>query len=236
MKILALDTACAACSAAVLDAGAIRAERFEPMERGQTEALMPMVAAVMAEAGLAFAALDLVAVTVGPGSFTGLRTGLAAARGIALGSGARLAGVTTLEAVAHAALGPLPEGAPAPGRIVVALSTGRAELYVQSFDRGGTALDPPSAALPADVLAGLGGGPLLLAGDGAQRLIEAAAGSLAGAEIARGPGLPHAAWVARIADARWGTNAGALPDAQPRPLYLYPPRATRASTGRSVAQ
>ena len=102
MIVLAIDTACSACSAALARDGVVVAARSEAMARGHAEALMPMVQAVMAEARIAWADLELVAVTNGPGSFTGLRTGLAAARGIALAQGIPVAGVTTLEAVAAA--------------------------------------------------------------------------------------------------------------------------------------
>src|SRR5262245_38003735 len=84
MLILALDTALGACAAAVLDTRANKmiAMESQAMKRGHAEALMPLVARVMKESGLPFAALDRVAVTTGPGSFTGLRVGLSAARGI----------------------------------------------------------------------------------------------------------------------------------------------------------
>ncbi|MCH7931874.1 MAG: tRNA (adenosine(37)-N6)-threonylcarbamoyltransferase complex dimerization subunit type 1 TsaB, partial [Proteobacteria bacterium] len=94
MNVLALDTATAACSVALWSDGTVLAQRFATMARGHAEALMPMVEAVMAEAGLAFADLDLVATTVGPGTFTGLRVGLAAARGLALAGGLPIVGVT----------------------------------------------------------------------------------------------------------------------------------------------
>ena len=100
MRLLALDTATSACSAALWQDGTVLARHLQPMARGQSEALLPMVAAVMAEAGLAFADLDLLAVTVGPGTFTGIRIGLAAARGLALATGLPLAGIATTEAVA----------------------------------------------------------------------------------------------------------------------------------------
>jgi tRNA threonylcarbamoyladenosine biosynthesis protein TsaB len=89
MRVLAIDTALEACSAAVLDTeqGGISARESLPMVRGHAEALLPLIARVMDSAGLEFAALDRIAVTTGPGSFTGLRVGIAAARGIALAAG-----------------------------------------------------------------------------------------------------------------------------------------------------
>src|SRR5260370_17421200 len=98
MLILAIETALDACAAAVLDTDAskIVAQESQPMKRGHAEALMPLIARVMNASGVAFAALDRIAVTTGPGSFTGLRVGLSAARGIALAAGKPVVGLTTL--------------------------------------------------------------------------------------------------------------------------------------------
>ena len=107
MNILALDTSMGACSAAVLavDGAARRLIlRDVPMARGHAEALMPMVAEVMQESGLAFAELDLIAATLGPGSFTGVRIAIAAARGLALVTRAKLFGTDSLSVVARSAL------------------------------------------------------------------------------------------------------------------------------------
>ena len=80
MTLLAFDTASTACSAAVLDGARILAQKFQAMERGQAEALVPMIGDVLTRAGLAVENLDIIAVTTGPGAFTGVRIGLAAAR------------------------------------------------------------------------------------------------------------------------------------------------------------
>ena len=89
MRLLAIDTALEACSAAVLDTagGGIVAQESQAMTRGHAEALMPLIQRVMKAARLDFSELDRIAVTVGPGSFTGLRVGIAAARGIGLAAG-----------------------------------------------------------------------------------------------------------------------------------------------------
>src|ERR1700741_5243112 len=102
MRVLAIDTALEACSAAVLDTGrgGIVASESIPMVRGHAEALMPLVARVMQKAKLDFPELARIAVTVGPGSFTGLRVGVAAARGIAVAAGKPAVGLTTLAAYA----------------------------------------------------------------------------------------------------------------------------------------
>src|SRR5258708_29587221 len=104
MLILAIDTALDACAAGVLDteAGRLIAQESLSMKRGHAEALMPLIARVVKQAGIGFAALDRVAVTTGPGSFTGLRVGLSAARGIGLAAGKPVVGLTTLTAYAAA--------------------------------------------------------------------------------------------------------------------------------------
>src|ERR1700746_987571 len=106
MLVLAIDCALDACSAAVLDSqlGAIVASQSRIMARGHAEALMRLIARVMEEAGPAFTRLDRIAVTVGPGSFTGLRVGISAARGIALAAGKQAVGLSTLAGLAAAPL------------------------------------------------------------------------------------------------------------------------------------
>jgi len=102
MLILAIDTALDACAAGVLDTGAgkLIAQESQAMKRGHAEALMPLIARVIKESGIAFSSLDRIAVTTGPGSFTGLRVGLSAARGIALAANKPVVGLTTLTAYA----------------------------------------------------------------------------------------------------------------------------------------
>src|ERR1700692_4915215 len=104
MKVLAVDTALGACSAAVLDGQSVLAHRLERMERGHAERLAPMVREVMEEAGTGFAALDRLGVTTGPGTFTGQRVGIAFMRGLRLALQRPLAGITTLESMLAAAV------------------------------------------------------------------------------------------------------------------------------------
>jgi tRNA threonylcarbamoyladenosine biosynthesis protein TsaB len=99
LKTLALDTALNACAVAVAADGVVLAERCEVMNRGQAERLAPMVAEAMAAADMPFAALDRIIVTTGPGSFTGVRIGLAFARSLAVALGRPCLGVSTLEAL-----------------------------------------------------------------------------------------------------------------------------------------
>src|SRR6266404_8592747 len=107
MLILAIDTALDACAAAVLDteSGRLIAQESESMKRGHAEALMPMIARVIKASGIGFSGLDRIAVTTGPGSFTGLRVGLSAARGIALAASKPVVGLTTLSAYAAPIVG-----------------------------------------------------------------------------------------------------------------------------------
>ncbi len=100
MKILAFDTSMAACSAAVSEDGRILARRHEAMAMGQAERLAPMIAEAMTEAGIAFAELDRIAVTTGPGTFTGVRIGLAMARGFGVSLGIPVTGINSLAAIA----------------------------------------------------------------------------------------------------------------------------------------
>ena len=102
MRVLAIDTALEACSAAMLDTAHADVAAYEslPMARGHAEALIPLIARVMHRAGLTFAELDRIAVTTGPGSFTGLRVGISAARGIGLAAAKPVVGLSTLAAYA----------------------------------------------------------------------------------------------------------------------------------------
>src|SRR5690242_4919107 len=100
--LLVFDTSMAACSAAVYDVAhaRVRASRFARIERGHADILAPMIKEVMDEAGVGFPALDRIGVTLGPGTFTGVRTGIAMARGLALALDRPIAGIDTLSAIA----------------------------------------------------------------------------------------------------------------------------------------
>ncbi|MGE5514220.1 MAG: tRNA (adenosine(37)-N6)-threonylcarbamoyltransferase complex dimerization subunit type 1 TsaB [Bacteroidota bacterium] len=218
MKILALDSATSACSAALWQDGRILAHRFAEMARGQSEVLVPMVAETMAEAGADFAGLDLLAVTVGPGAFTGIRIGLSTARALALAAGKPLAGIATAEAVAAA----VPEAERAGRVVLVVLDSRREELWVQAFSAALEPLGEVAAMTPAQVGA-LALGPVVLAGD-ARELV---APLLPDAVLASSPGAPDAAQVAALAARRWADGT-ALP---PEPLYLRPPDVTLPPNG-----
>lgn len=226
MRILALDAAAAAISAALLEDGRILAHRFEAMERGHAERLLPMVVAVMT--GVPWPCLDAVAVSVGPGSFTGIRVGLAAARGIGLALGIPVVGVTTFEAVARAAA-----PAPAPGRRLLAVvESKRREIYVQLLDQRQRPLAEPKALTPEDIARYVGPGPIDVAGDGAARVAAALASAGLDASLASVPATPDAA---RVAEAAFERLRAEGPPAHPaRPLYLRPPDVTVPGQGSTT--
>ncbi len=145
--------------------GAVRAAESRALRHGHAEALFPMIDRVMAKAGLTPSKLDAVAAATGPGGFTGIRVGLAAAHGIALAVGARLIGITSFAAVA-ARIASTEE--PACKMLLVALDSRRADFYVQLCARdGGSPLAAPEALLAdqlADYLARLAPGAELHSG------------------------------------------------------------------------
>jgi tRNA threonylcarbamoyladenosine biosynthesis protein TsaB len=216
VNVLAFDTAGNGCSAAVLRDGRLTAHRFERMARGQSERLFPMIAAALDEAGVAAAALDLVAVTVGPGAFTGLRIGIAAARGLALANGIPALGITSFAAIAAQ----VPPEARAGRTLVVALDSRRAEFYLQFFGADGAALGEGALVQPAELARRVPAGLLLLAGDAAPALAAVLGRKVA---LAPGPGIADAADVAHLAAAAWRPGQRPPP---PRPLYLRPPDTT----------
>jgi tRNA threonylcarbamoyladenosine biosynthesis protein TsaB len=217
MNILALDTSMGACSAAVLRAdGAERMlfARQEIMARGHAEALMPMVAEVMAEAALPFADLDLIAATTGPGSFTGVRIAIAAARGLALVTKAKLFGSDSLTVMANMAAEGL-GGEP----FAVAVDARRDMIYFGLYDSTAQKLEGPLLITPAEAANMLPAKLQVAVGSGAALLAEAA--SLRGVSVAaKLPELqPRAEALARIA----GESGETTPTL--RPLYLRPPDA-----------
>src|SRR5258707_7176654 len=150
MKVLAFDSSGMACSAAIRDGeGRLLAHRFQALARDHAERLMPMLRDVMAEAEVAFSGLDLIAVTTGPGSFTGIRVCLAAARGLALASALPLLGVTAFEAIMAA----VPPAERRGGALIVAIGSRRDHLLIQSFAADGAALSAPAALAPAALAA-----------------------------------------------------------------------------------
>jgi tRNA threonylcarbamoyladenosine biosynthesis protein TsaB len=215
MKLLAVDTALGACSAALFDGEAILAHRLIVMERGHAEALAPMVQAIMREANVKFAGLDRLAVTTGPGTFTGQRVGLAFMRGLRVALKRALIGITTLEAMAAAAMkeGNTPSAA-------VLHRAKRGEVYVGLYGRDEIRL-PPTLLSVAEAIAAIAeclGGAVVFAGTAAAEAANQYV-RLGGEAVVSNILYPDALWVARLA-----MKAAETSD-PPRPLYLRPPDA-----------
>ena len=215
MTLLGFDTATTACSAALWADGAVVAHRRSEAAGRHAETLVPMLHEVAAEGGTTLAAVTRFAVTVGPGSFTGIRIGLATARGLALAGKRPLIGLSTLEVLAA--------GVPATerdGPVLAALDAGRGRLYAQLFDRSLDPLTGPEAlaaeALPGFVAAA-NGAPLVVAGTG-QAVALAALAPVIEARAATGSPTPDARVLVRRAAAR--AEDGNEATAPVRPLYL----------------
>jgi tRNA threonylcarbamoyladenosine biosynthesis protein TsaB len=218
-SLLALDAAGAACSAAVWRDGAIAAQSFELMTRGQAERLVPMIQEVMDQAGLGYEALDAIAVTRGPGGFTGVRIGLATARALALACGKPLIGLSNFEAVAAA----VPDDEREYGTLAVLIGAKRREVYAQAFSRDLAPLTEAGLFAPEALDGALPGGPFVLAGDAAPQaapVLRAAGREL---RLASSPGHADAAFVAELAACRPLPGADASP---PQPIYLRAPDVT----------
>jgi len=216
MFILAIDTALSACSAAVLDAenDAVVAGDSLLMERGHAERLIPLVEQVMGDAGLEFEHLSRIAVTVGPGSFTGLRVGLSAARGFGLTANRPVVGVTTLSALAAPFLA-LDDAIP----VVAAIDAKHGHVYLQMFGVGGRTLIAPKVTSVREAARAVAIGPARLVGSGAGLLAAAWPNGEPPPVSVDDVPAPDVAWVARL-------GAAADPDAaEPKPLYLRPPDA-----------
>jgi tRNA threonylcarbamoyladenosine biosynthesis protein TsaB len=206
LRIFAMDCALARCSVAVLEGDHLVSERARDAERGHAVLLPVFAEQVLADSGLASGSFDLVAVTVGPGGFTGVRAGLAFAHGYALAAGLPLVGVTVSEAFAEAV------GRLNGRRLWTAIDSHRGRVFL---DRDGIIAAVSLDDLPAPA------GPVALAGD--------AAASVASRLAARGHDvvlteahMPHARHVASAGRRRL---AGELPALPPRPLYVDPPEA-----------
>ncbi|MGE3875014.1 MAG: tRNA (adenosine(37)-N6)-threonylcarbamoyltransferase complex dimerization subunit type 1 TsaB [Parvibaculaceae bacterium] len=206
--LLAFDTSMAACSAAVYDMarGRVRAFRFARMERGHADALAPMIKEAVDEAGIGFPDIERIGVTLGPGTFTGVRTGIAMARGLALALDRPVAGIDTLSAIAaNAGSGKAP--------LVIAADARRGEVY---FAVAGASA-PPLVLPVGEAAHRLPAGESFILGTGAEALIaKAPAGRLVR--------LPDG----DLPDARnFASLCAAIPPAgvPPEPLYLRPPDA-----------
>lgn len=217
MRVLAIDTALAACSVALFDTdtGQPIAVQSIEMKRGHAEALMPLMERLMKSTGVEFSAIDRIITTVGPGSFTGIRVGIAAARGLALACHKPAVGVTTLAAYSAPYLG-TNDNVP----IVSAIDASHGNLYFHMVGAGGRVLVAPQVATLQEAIRTVAIGLVRIVGSGATML----AGNWPSFEIPT-PLLvdarpaPDITWVARL-------GADADPRrAVPRPFYLRPPDA-----------
>ena len=211
-RILAIDGALARCSAAVVVDGEVLAGRHQDAARGHAALLPALAQAVLADAGVAAPTLDLIAVTVGPGSFTGVRAGLALAHGIALAAGVPLVGVSVGEALA--------EAMPHLGRRALwcAIDSRRGRIFLE---RDGVVTTMALDDLPRP------DGPVAIAGDAA----IAVAARLAAREadvMLTDARLPVARHVALVGERRL---AGDLPPRAPQPIYVAPPEARLPAAG-----
>lgn len=217
MRVLAIDTALGACSAAVLDTahgvldGGIIASESLPMLRGHAEALMPLIARVMQASALAFADLDRVAVTTGPGSFTGLRVGIAAARGLGLAGKIPVVGVSTLSAYAAPYL-----AVDSKNPVVAAVDARHDHVYLQVFGPDGRTLVAAHLAPLNEAVRAARDAPGSIVGSAAQAIASRLPDNAPDPVTVDGRDAPDIGWVAHI---------GAIvpeADAPPKPQYLRP--------------
>jgi tRNA threonylcarbamoyladenosine biosynthesis protein TsaB len=218
MNILAFDTCLGAVSAAARWRSArgewMLREAYELCTSGHAERLFPMVSEVMEGAGLEFSAIDRIAVTLGPGTFTGVRGGIAAARAFALTMGKPVVGMTSLEVMAQRArllCGRQAEGRP----LAVAVDARRGMLYLQLFDDRGGAASPAMLVTPEQAVEAIGDRPVLVAGSGATAVAALAAPR---AEACLPDLQPHASMLAMAAPSL-------IPIERVAPLYLRQPDA-----------
>ncbi|MEN5083922.1 tRNA (adenosine(37)-N6)-threonylcarbamoyltransferase complex dimerization subunit type 1 TsaB [Bosea sp. TWI1241] len=223
MRILAIDTALGACSACVLDAGESVPVAVEQtaMERGHAEALMPMIERVVAATAGGIGSLDRVAVTIGPGSYTGLRVGVSAARAIAFAAGIPAVGVSTLAATAAPLVGR--EG----GRVIAAaLDARHGQVWFQALSSQGKQLVSIRQVSHRDAARAIGAGPVSLVGSAALAVANEAWAIGLDAVVVDDAKAPDVVWVARL---------GLIADPQsapPRPIYLKEPETTPQDRAR----
>ena len=229
LTILSLATVTEMCSVALWREGRVVVEHQCWLGARHAEKLLPMVAAVMKEGGLNFWDLDKIAVARGPGSFTGIRIGIAAARGLALAASKPLLGVNSLEAIAY--------GVCSPGRAVLAvLDAKRGQVYAQSFSADCRSLGPPLVVAPADIGRLVGHEEHTVAGTGLN-LVRPYLADLMGEKLNfvfdETEGLPRASDVARAGNCRKPEFSDTQ---EATPIYLRPPDGAPQSVKDSDGQ
>jgi tRNA threonylcarbamoyladenosine biosynthesis protein TsaB len=237
MTTLAIDTCFAGCSAALSwsdEAGeTIRVSRFERMEKGHAERLIPMIGEVMAGAPFGLDRVRRIVVTHGPGTFTGVRIGIAAARALALATGARIETLSSLELMARTAVGR--GDVTARGQdVAVAVDARRDEVYFQLFDGAGlAALTEPLLVTPENAVALTKSGGTIVLGSGAEVLVAAALRARHELRTALPDLQPDAQYAANGSAEE--ADRDAPRQASPRPLYLRPPDA-KPQDGKQLAR
>jgi tRNA threonylcarbamoyladenosine biosynthesis protein TsaB len=216
MRLLAIDTALGACSAAVFNnewVGVLAHETLA-MTRGHAEALMPLIARVLLRAKVTVGDLDRIVVTTGPGSFTGLRVGIAAARGLALASGKPAVGITTLSAFAAphvAANRTLP--------VVAAIDARHDQVYLQVVGSAGRTLVPPRLTPLREALRVAAAGSARVTGTAANMIAAAWPPGVAPPSVVDQRTAPDIEWIAKLG------SISALTGEPPKPFYLRAPDA-----------
>ncbi len=217
MNILAFDTTMQACSAAVLKSESEFFSVQQKLDRGHAEALMPMVLDVLDQAQLEFQDIDCVAVTLGPGAFTGVRVGVATARGIGVGLDKPVYGYSGLYVMAHFAKNALgAERFSEFKQVVVTTDARRGELYAQVFDPELASVDLPFITNVDELTKIVQSKTSLVLGNGGGYISSAASGSV----VSELPDLlPDAKSLAELAQYDIGRNLTISP------LYLRAPDA-----------
>jgi len=212
MNVLAIDTAASLCAACVYDAAA-QAEKGRvvlDLGKGHAEHIMAVIEDALRQAGLSYDAIGAVAVSVGPGSFTGVRVGVSAARGLALALKIPAVGVSTLEAIGTETRKAFPERP-----VLVVL--GRTEPWsLAYFDAAGAFMDGPRLAMIEDARLIAQAEHPVLAGEAAEKLAESAGGQF---EMGSTKATADILVYARIAASRPPSGE------KPKPLYLRAPDA-----------
>ncbi len=226
-RILALDTALGACSVAVIEAGSDLPLGViaESMEKGHAECLLPMIELLMASVDGGFSTLSRVGVTIGPGSFTGIRVGISAARAIGLALNIPVLGVSTLSAYAAPLI-----AHPIGDVVAIAIDAKHGNVFFQAFAPGGRTLVAPRLISIKEAARAIGAGSVRIAGTGASLLLTECWARGLEAQLVDGASSPDIYWVGRL-----GLSANPQ-SAAPKPLYLRAPSAIVSQNGRVALQ
>ena len=223
LKVLAFDTATSSCAITIWQNHQILAEEQQFIDRGHAEVLVPLIETVLIQANLSYQELDLLAVTTGPGAFTGIRIGLATARSLAVVCNLPLIGITNFEALVNAT--PKPERLGC--KILVVLETKRSDFYICMYDENLSVLVEPQTIDGSGLGLLVQKGTLLLTGDAIERALP----------FLRVPGLRVVKSTSEyyvntgiVAELAAGIMGSGLVLEKPLPFYLKPPDVNLPST------